>query len=181
MLIFGCCGTFIILTLERQLRTIVVGFCLTLIISKSQGQCSFLDGKFEAGHSFKKNVRHGLDPQKALEKDYLISLVKIDSIGLRNPSWSAAVQFHDKPVGQVDVEFEFQNKVIIKIRGQRPKFSELDIMYLMDNELIFPIDKTDIELIMVNDLVSVRIKTEQELVTFFPQKNLLKQMTKCLM
>jgi hypothetical protein len=71
--------------MERQIRTVIFGIFLTLIISKSHGQCSFLDGKFEDGHNFKKNVRHGLNPQKALEKDDLISFVKIDSIGLTNP------------------------------------------------------------------------------------------------
>ena len=167
--------------MERQIGTVIFGIFLTLVISKSHGQCSFLDGKFEDGHNFKKNVGHGLDPKKALEKDDLISLVKIDSMGLTNPSWFAAIQFHDKPTGQVDVEFEFRNKKIIKIRGQRPQLSELDMMYFEDNELTFPIDRADIELIMNTDIVSIRIKPKQKPFTFTPEKNLLKRMTKCLM
>jgi hypothetical protein len=58
--------------------------------------------------------------------------------------------------------------------------SELDMMCFVDNELIFPVDKADVELIMNTDIVSVRIKTEQKLFTFTPEKNLLKRMTKCL-
>ena len=148
---------------------------------KGHGQCSYLDGNFEAGHDFKKNIRHGLDRKKVLEKDDLISLVKIDSIASTNPSWYAAILFHDKPSGQVDVEFEFQNKKIIKTRGQRPQLSQLDTMYFEDNELVFLIDRTDIELILSVDIVSIRINAEQKHVTFSPEKNLLKRMTKCLM
>lgn len=164
-----------------QKRTIVLGFFLTLVIYRSHGQCSFLDGKLDAGHSFKKNVGHGLYPKEALKNNDLISLLKIDSIGLTNSSWFAAIQFHDRPTGQVEVTFEFQNKKIVRIRGQQPRLSELDTMYFDENELVFPIDAPDVELILSIEIVSIQITTEQKLVTFSPEKNLLKRMTKCLM
>jgi hypothetical protein len=167
--------------MRRQFIKVVFGMFLTLTISKGHGQCSFLDGKFEAGHNFKKNVRHGLDTKKVLGKGELISLAKIDSIGSTNPTWFAAIQFNDKPMGQVDVEFTFQNKKTIKIRGQRPKLSELDTMYFGDSELVFPIDGSDIEMFLNIDIVSIRIKTEEKLTTFAPERKLLKGMTKCLM
>ena len=167
--------------MEEQTRVIIFGVILTLMTIKSHGQCSFLDGKFEAGHGFKKNIRHGLDPQKESEKDELISLVKIDSIGSTNQSWYAAILFHNKPTGQVDVEFEFQNKKTIKAKGQRPQLLRLDTIYFEDNELVFPIDRNGLELIRSIDIISIRINAEVKHVTFHPEKNLLKRMTKCLM
>jgi hypothetical protein len=167
--------------MRRQIKIIVFGAFLTLLTIPSHGQCSFLAGKLEAGHDFKKNVGHGLDPKKELKGNDIISLVKIDSIGSTNSSWYVAILFNDKVAGHVDVEFQFQNKKLAKTKGQRPRLSQLDTMYFDDNELLFPIDSTDVQLIIDVDIVGIRINSELKHITFSPEKNILKRMSKCLM
>jgi hypothetical protein len=154
---------------------------LTLVTIKSHGQCSVLAGKFEAGHGFQKSVRHELDPKNESKTNELISLVKIDSIGSTNSSWYAAILFHDSSTGQIDLEIEFQNKKTIKVRGQRPRLSQLDKMYFEDNELVFPINNLDFNSMLNSDIVSIRIGNQTELLAFSPEKNLLRRLTKCLM
>lgn len=145
----------------------------------THGQCSLIDGKFESGHAFKKNIGQKLESHSG--ETERISLLRIDSLGALNSSWYVAIVFLDKPSDQTSIELELQNKKLIKVTGHRPRMSEQDAMYFDVNEILFPIDTLDIKSMLNIDIISIRANDEANHVTFSPEKNLIKRLTKCLM
>jgi hypothetical protein len=160
-----------------------LGIFLTLLTINCFGQCGI--GTMDSGEGYRlnRNVREGIDPKKKFEENDLISFLRVDSIKSKTKSYFLMIQVRNRHSkgGHTTITLEFADRDRLILHEQNIKLSVLDYVFGLDeSEMFYEMNKFSYDKVLKADLIKIEIHDRDKILDVVPDKNLLKQLMKCL-